>query len=704
MEDWTFFDRGGNTVTVSLDPGSGTAGGPSTPYLEWAQVQLIDPTGKVLKSITSTVAGAILKLSNVALPADGTYTIAVTAAPSQQSSVGNYVVAAYDVTPDIQSLNVNQVVTGNLPTPYSIDQWTFSASANTQVKFLLQAESASGLAFSLTGPNGFNGFTNITGSSALDHASDFGNLHSNCAEHGRSDRQLRVRSCTDIQTSLSLGTPYNGTFAGSGQPQLFAVNVPAAGPLSLQLTDPTAADHIELYAQFGTPPTRQFTEWRPTARVRRRACLSRCRRRHVVRAGVSPIGTQPAAHSPSWPMRCRSCVTAVTPVKYGTNSMATLTLNGAGFTTLDLGRACRREQHHDLSGRHRHLRHVHAAHCHCESHRGAAWRLFRPRHQWQWCKRSAGGLFHRGSRRASQPGNASDSAGRDRPAPGLNHLRPIRQHRLRRHARAGAPARVDRCRRQAAVYSQPRTLVSGLWTTALGQGYSNTIEILASGNTPGVLEPGESMTVPVYYAGMQQPWNFNEAQFHFDIRIFTTSDSDAVNWAAFSPPCNRGDEAAAWSVVYSNLTGQLGGTWGGYVQFLDNEAAYLGQLGENVTDISQLWGLGVQQANNSLTPVGPNLTSATDDAVAIPGSLSLSFSRVYSSSLSGRNTLGPLGYGWSTPWQTTATLGPDGSVTISGADGSQRIFRNLTHARRARTSRSPATRALSKPPARAATC
>ena len=32
----------------------------------------------------------------------------------------------------------------------------------------------------------------------------------------------------------------SGTFAGSGQPQLFVVNVPSAAPLSIQLTDPPA--------------------------------------------------------------------------------------------------------------------------------------------------------------------------------------------------------------------------------------------------------------------------------------------------------------------------------------------------------------------------------------------------------------------------------------------------------------------------------
>ena len=99
------------------------------------------------------------------------------------------------------------------------------------------------------------------------------------------------------------------------------------------------------------------------------------------------------------------------------------------------------------------------------------------------------------------------------------------------------------------------------------------------------------------------------------------------------------------------------GTWGGYVQLLDNEASYLGQLGEDVTDVNQLWGFAVQQADNALSPVGPDLASATDDSVAIPGSLSLSFSRVFASSITGRDTMGPLGLGWSTPWQTTATHG-----------------------------------------------
>ena len=99
--------------------------------------------------------------------------------------------------------------------------------------------------------------------------------------------------------------------------------------------------------------------------------------------------------------------------------------------------------------------------------------------------------------------------------------------------------------------------------------------------------------------------------------------------------CNRPSSAGisnyAWSTVYNILTSQLGDTWGGYVQLLDNEASYLGELGEDITDVSLLWNFAVQQADNSLSPVGPDLASATDDSVVIPGSLSLSLSRGFPS-------------------------------------------------------------------------
>ena len=174
---------------------------------------------------------------------------------------------------------------------------------------------------------------------------------------------------------------------------------------------------------------------------------------------------------------------------------------------------------------------------------------------------------------------------------------------------------------------------------------------------------------------MEQPWDFSHTQFHFDLRIFTTSDTDPVDWSSLHSSLQPDTISnSAWSTIYGNLTLQLGNNWAGYVQLLDNEAAYLGQLGEDVTDVNSLWGFAVQQADNALSPVGPTLASATDDSVAIPGSLSLSFSRAFAEAINARDQFGPLGYGWSTPWQTMASTSSDGTVTITGAGGADRIF------------------------------
>ena len=53
VDAWKFFDRAGQSVTILLDPGSGSAGGPISPTLQWSQVQLLDPAGNVVATADS---------------------------------------------------------------------------------------------------------------------------------------------------------------------------------------------------------------------------------------------------------------------------------------------------------------------------------------------------------------------------------------------------------------------------------------------------------------------------------------------------------------------------------------------------------------------------------------------------------------------------------------------------------------------------
>ena len=104
---------------------------------------------------------------------------------------------------------------------------------------------------------------------------------------------------------------------------------------------------------------------------------------------------------------------------------------------------------------------------------------------------------------------------------------------------------------------------------------------------------------------------------------------------------------------------------------LDNNAAYLGRLGLNVVDISKLLAFQFMQADG-LCPLR-TLASSVDASVPAPG-VPLTFSRSFGEPISQRYTFGALGRGWSHNWQYSLAQGSDGTVTISGPGGSQRIF------------------------------
>ena len=220
----------------------------------------------------------------------------------------------------------------------------------------------------------------------------------------------------------------------------------------------------------------------------------------------------------------------------------------------------------------------------------------------------------------------------------------------------------------------PALQIAGDWTSALPAGYSNTVEILASGKVPGVLEPGESVTVPVYYGGMQMPWDWSST-FSFDVKVFTTSDSTPVDWSSLQSSLQPPNvPASAWPSIYGNLKQQLGTTWGSYVQMLDNQAAYLGHLGENISDVGQLWQFAVAQADNAFLP-SSQLAAATDVSLPTPGTLSLNFGRQFLAAIGNRQTLGPLGYGWTDDWQYSFSVASsDGTATVTMPNGAERIF------------------------------
>jgi hypothetical protein len=66
-------------------------------------------------------------------------------------------------------------------------------------------------------------------------------------------------------TGLTLGTAYQGTLAGSGQAQLFTVQVTGATTLEIALSDAVASDENEVYVSLGSLPTRDNYDFRDSS-------------------------------------------------------------------------------------------------------------------------------------------------------------------------------------------------------------------------------------------------------------------------------------------------------------------------------------------------------------------------------------------------------------------------------------------------------
>ena len=250
----------------------------------------------------------------------------------------------------------------------------------------------------------------------------------------------------------------------------------------------------------------------------------------------------------------------------------------------------------------------------------------------------------------------------------------------------------------------------GFWTSAMPEGFSNTIQFLASGSQPGLLLPGERVKVPIYWAGWVKPWhngspfNFNlfavdtdnqtplatdvDRQFDDTLRAMRPSYIDADAWDALCyhiniPPIHLGPSPSASSAVAASAASDSApiaqpsyvgnATWGSYVATLDRLAVYLNQLGRKVTDVNELFGFLMSIANDEYCPAG-YLEAAQDAYVPAPG-LSLEFDRVFlGDTILGRFHLGSLGRGWTDNWDWRLETSSDGTVTVVTPTDGRRMF------------------------------
>jgi RHS repeat-associated protein len=668
VDDWTIFGRAGQLLAATVHTGALGQPAPGSPPLNFAQVSLVDPSGQVVATASNSQAGADATIPATALPANGTYHIRV-----HSGGTGNYILSVLGGSANDEPVLLDQPVHGQLESSIGVDHWHFSALTGQQAQFHLMASAGPGIQFDLTGPGGFVGFSGLTADSppvTLPTSGDYTlTVHSAGQQAGAYAFELQTPPI-----ALTLGTPLTEPLAGSGQTQLFQVQVPAGGPLQVALRDP-GADQNEIYAKFGAPPTRgDFDDVASTPASADQV---------VIVPQAAPGTWYILVYSASVPAPGSYTLTAATssiflghafPAHLGTTRDDILTLTGAGFdatTTVSLvagdGKAYTADSV-DLAS-----------------------------------PTSLTATFHAGAvppgtysvQVAKADGSSSELADAFTEVQGgVAQLQTnlVVPGALGRHI----PGRieVDYSNVGGAAMPAPLLLLTatqgtfqgafltldasrvhdGIWNNAVPDGFTNSIQLLAGGATPGLLQPGESMHVPVYWAGWLQSEYNPSLPFVFHLSPIQADDPTPIDWSVLKDSLRPSSIAPdAWNALYPNLVAQLGSTWGQYVIRMDADATYLAGLGADVTDLGRLFSFEILQANG-FSPV-TTLATGHDLGVTAPG-LALTVDRAFPNAIIGRNQVGPFGLGWwwADGWQQTLSVASDGTVVISDSDGSQRRF------------------------------
>jgi YD repeat-containing protein len=671
VDAWSFFGRVGQKISLTINPGSLVEPSPVSPVIGFALVELVAPNGDIIASASNSVEGQPISLV-FDLTSTGNHTIRVKAPLNNPTLTGNYLLTGLDASIDIYPLVVNQQVGGIIENGRSVDRWTFGGLANQQVALRVASASFNGAQFTLSGPSGFVGFTNLLGDSELITLPSNGvyqiEVDSAFGSVGNYAFTLEQTS----QLPLQLNTAYAGTTTSPEFTQLFSFDVDRSTPVSVLLQS-VAAQGLEMYLRRGVPPTRQKYDFVGGTFADTQSILvpiAASGKYYILLYGRGL--TADAEFTLNAESRAL-LVTRNSPSFAVRNSVANLSVAGLGFlpgTTVELVSS------NNVA--------IAANSVNLDSTTQIT------------AKFDLNSLeIGKYDLRVSLP----DGTSQTKPLafevlpPGVPKLetRLILPPALGRvttatiyveYANTGtSPMAAPQLTLRSAdlddsdkplLTLDASKLVAGFWTSARPEGFSHSVHFAGNGAVPGTLSPGERVQLPVYYAGLLGPWDMTDNEVEFQILVSDETDTSPIDWAALSSKLKPNwISAEAWPAVYSNLQSQIGSTWGDYYKAMNDNASYLSRLGQVVSDQSELWSFELQQALG-YSPVD-SLASATDAAVIAPG-LSLTFGRNFGTTLPQRFETGIFGRGWIAPWQIKVTEENNGIVVVSDAAGSQRRF------------------------------
>ena len=195
-------------------------------------------------------------------------------------------------------------------------------------------------------------------------------------------------------------------------------------------------------------------------------------------------------------------------------------------------------------------------------------------------------------------------------------------------------------------------------TTSVPDGFSSELFFVGNGATPGVLQPGESVRVPIYWRG----WIGEMETVTFALEVLAQDDSTAVHWADVLFPTLSIAEKENCSDFISFLQTQFGDRWGEYVTFLSRAVTeHFQSTGERLTDLLRTHELAYDSIRQAFLSQGGDAAQipvgAADFTEGIPWETGTHNSLEERRSIDPNEILGPKGVGeagWTIAEETLA--------------------------------------------------
>lgn len=555
--------------------------------------------------------------------------------------------------------------------PPQMDIWTFAANAGRQVR--LEAVNSSELVFfDLVGPENWTGFTDLSSDSDT-LVLPYSGLYSLIVRSEQEQSSVYSFTMTEETIiNLDAGTSYEGYFSGNGHSDLFQVNLAESGALHVSLENNAGDHYTEVYVKYGNPPTRGIYDYRYNA------IASSDQEILVPRA--MPGDWYILVYGEYVPSPGNYYLTVdrqdlivfdVTPDYHGNAENMTLTVAGAGF---DPSVAIELVNGNEVAYMAHHVEYITTTEVEATfiaaTVPAGTYSIYASQGDHSALLADALTVLEGGTQHLTTSLELPNALGYH--GLGIIYVEYENDGEITMHAPLLHLTVTQKDRQDALLTLDGELVTQGLWTSAIPEGFSNSIQVLASGNTPGLLHPGESRRIPIYWVGWQLPYDFDYPPFYFHLGTLTVDDDTPMDYEAMEQAMRPADiDSLAWEAIWSNFSSQVGTTWGDYVRMLDENATYLGRIDRNVADISELLAFEFAQAN--ALSILPYVSSSTDASVIAPG-LNIVFGRAFLPSIVSRHRLGSLGRSWNHSWDLSLSAREDGTIRIEGPFGEQRIF------------------------------